>query len=82
MNATTDDYRTRFLQLALRVEALRFVETGLVLDNSVVDRAPAPMALVKHGSVIATAPDIPDYVAELLPLQDDSEGRQQPRQSA
>lgn len=64
------------------VEALRFVETGLVLDNSVVDQAPAPMALVQHGKLIAAAPGIPAYVAELLPPQDEARGRQQPRQSA
>ena len=63
-----DRLERRFVQSRLNAsEALKFVETGIVRDNSVADRSPAPMALVQRGTVVATATSVPDYVRELLP---------------
>lgn len=49
--------------------ALRFVETGIVLDNS-FDLATQPfrlMAIMSHGRVTYQADQLPDHIQPLLP---------------
>jgi len=48
--------------------ALNFVETGIVLDNSVADRPLRLMAITRRGEVRFEHPKLPAFVRELLPI--------------
>lgn len=48
--------------------ALNFVETGIVLDNSVADRPLRLMAITRRGAIRFEHPRLPAFVRELLPI--------------